>query len=132
MFNTPEELRAAQPDLVSQIERAAASEAVARERERIREIDEISAAVGDAELISEAKYGETACNAADLALRSMQKQAKLGVKHLENAEKDFAESGASEVKSASSEDTDNTKPTKEQRMAQGRADAKATLAKEVN
>lgn len=132
MYNTIEELRAAEPTLVSQIEAAAASEAVANERARLQGIEEIAASVGDDAMVQEAKYGETTCTAAELALKAMQKQAKLGAQHLANVAADNTASGAQKVQAASDPAAgDPNKPlTKEQRMAQGRADAKAAMKKE--
>ena len=83
-------------------------------------------------MVQEAKYGETTCTAAELALKAMQKQAKLGAQHLANVAADNTASGAQQVKAASDPAAgDPNKPlTKEQRMAQGRADAKAAMKKE--
>lgn len=123
-----EELRTAQPDLVQQIEAAAAAEAITAERTRLHGIEEIAASVGDEELVRDAKYGEKPCTAADLALRAMQKQAKLGTDHLDAKGRDNAASGVQEVKSMEGKDDD--KPmTKAERMAAGRADAKAATKK---
>lgn len=129
MFKTTEELRTAEPQLVSQIEAAAAAEAVANERARLKEIEEIAATVGDTELVQEAKYGENACTAEQLALKAMQKQAKLGITHLQAVAADNKDSGAQQVEAAAGNDDD--KPlTPAQRMALGRADAKAAMKKE--
>lgn len=130
MFKTTEELRTAEPQLVSQIEAAAAAEAVANERARLKAIEEIAASVGDTELVQEAKYGENACTAEQLALKAMQKQAKLGITHLQAAAADNKDSGAQKVEAAAGGDGDDKPLTKEQRMALGRADAKAALKKE--
>lgn len=130
MFKNPEELRTAEPQLVSQIEAAAAAEAVANERARLQAIEEIAASVGDPELVQEAKYGENACTAEQLALKAMQKQAKLGITHLQAAAADNKDSGAQQVEAAAGDDGDDKPLTKEQRMALGRADAKAAMKKE--
>lgn len=76
---TIEELRASHPELVAQIEQ----EAVAADRLRIQEIEEIQATIGDAELIAEAKFTKPT-NAADLALQAMKKQAALGNTFMQN------------------------------------------------
>lgn len=128
-FNNTEELRTAEPQLVSQIEAEAADRAVAQavadERARQRAIDEIAAVVGDEELVQEAKYGENPCTAEQLALRAMQAQAALGADHLQNVAADNAASGVQKVEAAKAAE-DETKPlTKEERRAQGRAAAKA-------
>ncbi len=98
---TLEELRQQHPELVAQIEaatkNAATTEAIAAERARIKDIESIESAVGDPQLVADAKYGENPCTAAELSLKAMQKQAKLGTQHLENSAKDFKESGAGDV-----------------------------------
>ena len=55
------------------------------------------AQIGDAQLIADAKYGENACDAAQLALKAMQKQAAQGAAHLAGVKNDAANSGAGEV-----------------------------------
>ena len=98
---TLEELRAAHPELVAQIESAAQAaartEATTAERARIKAIEEIASGVGDPQLVEDAKYGDAPCTAPELALKAMQQQAKLGAKHLQNAAKDFDASGADGV-----------------------------------
>lgn len=98
---TLEELRQADPELVTQIEASAVSEArnqaITDERARLKAIHEIAATVGDQEMVNEAMYGENACTASELALRAMQKQAKLGIQYLENSAADFHASGAADV-----------------------------------
>lgn len=98
---TLEELRAAHPELVAQIESAAQAaartEATAAERARIKAIEEIAPGVGDPQLVEDAKYGDAPCTAPELALKAMQQQAKLGAKHLQNTAKDFDASGADGV-----------------------------------
>ena len=101
---TLEELKAQHPELVAQIEQQAAatarSEAITQERARLQAIESIEASVGDAQLIHDAKYGETPCTAEQLALKAMQKQAALGTQHLNNAKEDFKDSGAAGVGAA--------------------------------
>lgn len=72
------ELRAKYPELVAQIE----AEAVAADRARIQEIEEIQDTIGDAEMIAAAKYTKPT-NAAALALAAMKKQAALGASFLQ-------------------------------------------------
>ncbi len=95
---TLEEMRAQHPELVAQIEQqvadAARQEAVAQERARLQAIESIEATVGDAQLVRNAKYGETPCTAEQLALKAMQKQAALGTKHLADTAADNKDSGA--------------------------------------
>lgn len=96
-----EELRKTYPELVAQIEQAArttaTTDAAAAERARLQEIESIEAAVGDPEMIAEAKYGEKACTAQELSFRAMQKHAKSGSTFLNNFKADGAASGASGV-----------------------------------
>lgn len=98
---TEQELRAQYPEIVASIEAAAAStsraEAVAAERARLQGIEEIEAQIGDAELIRNAKYGEKPCDAAQLALAAMQKQAQQGQTFLGALNNDAKNSGASGV-----------------------------------
>lgn len=98
---TEQELRAQHPELVASIERAAVeaarTEIVASERARLQAIESIEAQIGDTQLIAEAKYGENACDAAQLALKAMQKQAAQGAAHLAGVKNDAAKSGAAGV-----------------------------------
>ena len=98
---TEQELRAQCPELVASIERAAVeaarTEIVNTERARLQAIESIEAQIGDAQLIADAKYGENACDAAQLALKAMQKQAAQGAAHLAGVKNDAANSGAAEV-----------------------------------
>ena len=145
MAKTIEELRAEYPELVKQIEaeaKAAASadqkaaeqkavnEAVQAERKRLQEIDEIASAINDPDLVKEAKYGEKACSAQELAFRAMQMQAKQGKQFLDNLKDDYNASGANNVKAVPAADDDDKPLTPEQRMAQGRADARKIQKKE--
>ena len=98
---TEQELRAQHPELVASIERAAVeaarTEIVASERARLQAIESIEAQIGDSQLIADAKYGENACDAAQLALKAMQKQAAQGAAHLAGVKNDAANSGAGDV-----------------------------------
>ena len=145
MAKTIEELRAEYPELVKQIEaeaKAAASadqkaaeqkavfDAVQAERKRLQEIDEIASAINDPDLVKEAKYGEKACSAQELAFRAMQMQAKKGKMFLDNLKDDYNASGANDVKAVPAADNDDKPLTPKQRMAQGRADARKIQKKE--
>lgn len=96
-----EGLRAAYPDLVSQIENAAkASEkadGIQAERARIQGIEAIEAAIGDKELVKEAKYGENPLTAEQLAFKAMQAQAAIGATVVKDLAEDTANSGAAGV-----------------------------------
>ena len=82
---TIEELRAQYPNEIAQIEQ----EAVAADRARIQEIEEIQDSIGDAEMIAAAKF-TAPTNAAALALQAMKKQAKLGNDFLTNRAQETA------------------------------------------
>ena len=96
-FKTVEELRAACPDLMEQIENAAQTKACAEERERIKGIEEIASAIGDAELVNAAKFGEKPMTAEQLAFAAMKKQAAIGAKVVDQLDNDAKASGADEV-----------------------------------
>lgn len=106
---TAEELREKYPELVAEIEasakpdggdgkdeRGAISEAVAAERKRISEIDEIATMVGDRELVKKAKF-ESSMSAAELALESMRQQAKMGRQFMKDSNEEVGTSGANGV-----------------------------------
>lgn len=98
---TEQELRAQYPELVDSIERAAVeaarTEIVNTERARLQAIESIEAQIGDAQLIADAKYGENACDAAQLALTAMQKQAAQGTAFLNGVKNDANNSGVAAV-----------------------------------
>lgn len=134
---TLEELRAQYPELIAQAEAEATAagnaeainSAVQAERTRMHDIDEI-ACLYDAALVNEAKYGETACSAAELAHRAALAAAKSGQKFLANMEEDDEESGAEEVGAAPAPEEEDKKPeTEEEKLAAARAQVKATLGK---
>ena len=132
MFNSVEELRAAMPELVSQIEASAAEaavkeavdSAVAEERARQKSIDEISATIADAELVNDAKY-EHPCSAEELAFAALKKQAQLGATMLTKMSHDTTNSGVQDITAVAVQTEQPKQLTKEERMALGRADAKA-------
>ena len=107
---TAEELKAKYPEVVAEIEHKAAqrenedveeqqtavNDAVAAERKRISEIEEIANAVGDKDLIHKAKF-EDPMTAAQLALEAMKQQAKAGEQFMKDSEDDVKASGANEV-----------------------------------
>lgn len=105
---TPEEMRAAHPEVVAQIEQAAVNaaqtqanaEAVAAERQRLEAIDSIAASIPDQQLVHDAKYGANPCTAQELCFRVMQKSAASGQQFLANYQADGAASGAASVGAA--------------------------------
>lgn len=130
---TTEELRAQYPDQVAEVEAearaavdtsAATNSAVKAERNRLAAIDEV-AGLFDPQLVHEAKYGDTPCTAAELALKAAQKAAKQGSKFLADATDDAAASGAGAVGAVPPADGDGGKNP----IEQARADAKAFNAR---
>ena len=96
-IKTQEELRKAFPELVAQIETAAKAEGANAERNRIQEIESVQAAIADAQLIADAKYGEKPMNAQELAFAAMKAQAATGAQVVANLAADAANSGAAAV-----------------------------------
>lgn len=105
---TLEELKNESPELVSEIETAAKNaaatenatavqDAVNAERNRLKDIDEIAGTIGDAQLVQEAKYGEKACTAEQLAFRALKKSAAAGQKFLGDFINDTHASGTQNV-----------------------------------
>jgi len=134
MASNLEELRAAYPDLVAQLEtaaRAEAAQALAAERERLQKIDEV-AGLFDAELVQAAKYGENACTVQELTYRAAQAAAEKHAAFLRDWRQDVQQSGAQQVgavpqSGASYPEPENATP--EQRMAAARAGVQALLGK---
>ena len=109
--NTPmtiEEMRAAHPEVVAQIEQAAVNaaqtqattDAVTAERQRLAAIDSIAASIPDQQLVHDAKYGDNPCTAQELCFRVMQQSAASGQQFLANYQADGAASGAAGVGAA--------------------------------
>ena len=96
-IKTQEELRNAFPELVAQIETAAKAEGASAERNRIQEIESVQAAIGDAQMVADAKYGEKPMNAQELAFAAMKAQAAIGAQVVNNLEGDAKASGAAAV-----------------------------------
>ena len=92
-----EELRAAYPDLLAQAENAAQAKGVASERARIQGIEDIEAAICDAEMVKNAKYGDKPMNAEQLAFAAMKAQAAIGANMLGKLAEDAKNSGAAGV-----------------------------------
>lgn len=124
-----EDLRAAYPDLVGQVENAAKSsaksEGVNDERARIQGIEAIEAAIGDKELVKEAKFGANPMTAEQLALKAMQAQAAIGATVVQKLEIDAQNSGAAGVSAtpAPANPVDDNSP--EAMAAQAKADVDA-------
>lgn len=105
---TAEEMRAAHPEIVAQIEQDARNaaqtqanaDAVAAERQRIADIDSIAASIPDQQLVHDAKYGDNPCTAQELCFRVMQQSAASGQQFLANYQADGAASGTGNVGAA--------------------------------
>ena len=109
-INTAEELRAAYPELVAQIEKAAQAQGetagAASERARIQGIEEIAGAIADPEMLNNAKFGEKPLTAQELAFAAMQQQARIGANMLNKMQADGENSGVNEVKSTTNAGTE--------------------------
>ena len=104
---TLEELRAQEPELVSQIEQEArnaaqtqTTDAVTAERRRLADIDSIAASIPDQQLVHDAKYGDKPCTAQELCFRVMQQSAMSGQRFLQSYAADGAASGTAGVGAA--------------------------------
>ncbi len=100
-------------------------EAVAAERKRIADIDEI-ASLYDAETVRSAKYGENPCTAEQMAFRAAKEMAKQGKQFMTNLADDTAESKASAVPAASAPVAEQPKEmSSAEKVAAGRELAKS-------
>ena len=92
-----DELKATYPDFMAQVEAAAKSEGAKSERARIQGIEEIANAIGNSDLIANAKFGEKPMNAEQLAFAAMKAQAAIGATVLADLDTDTKKSGAAAV-----------------------------------
>ena len=122
VFMTLEELRAQYPDLIAEAERTAAAQATASERQRLEEIDNVAASIGDADMVREARFGQTACDARELAYRAAVKSAKKGGQFLA-AMTDEAKAAAAVASAAAP--APSAAKTEEQMMEEARQFAKS-------
>lgn len=95
-----EELRSAYPELLASAEAEANAKGCNAERERIRGIEAIEAAIGDKALVKSAKYGDAPMTAEQLAFEAMKAQASIGANMLTKMEADTKASGADDVDAA--------------------------------
>lgn len=96
-ITTVDALRTAYPDLVKQIENAAAQSAATAERARIKDIEDMTEP-GDEQTAYDAKFGDKPQDAAAYAIACMKAQKAAGAKHMADAEDDAAKSGVNGVK----------------------------------
>lgn len=96
-----DELRAAYPDMVGEVENAAREagrqEGTRDERARIRDIEDIQNAIADKALVASAKFGDTGVTASQLALEAMKAQAAVGAATLAAIDADTKASGVDQV-----------------------------------
>ena len=132
---TLEEFREQNPEEARRIDEAQAAavaaaenNARAAERERLRGIDAIAASVGDPAMVEEARFGETACDARELAFRAMQKSAAQGANAFRAMQNDVKASGAAAVNPVPPvEDKPVIPKTAEEQMVAARAEVKSLL-----
>ena len=118
-----EEEKKEEPANVSEVE--IANSAIEAERKRIQEIEEIAGTI-DEDLVQEAKFGNSACDAKELALRAMQRESEKSKQALENLQKDVQDSKVNEV---SSEPGKSDEPTKQEMDKEIKDSVKAMFAK---
>lgn len=94
-IKTPEGLRAAFPDLVKQIEDAAATAATAAERKRIQDIEGVALA-GFETIVNAAKF-EKPVSAGDVATQIVAAQKKQAAGYIASRDADAQDSGAGDV-----------------------------------
>lgn len=123
---TWEEFMAQNPEAANQALANARAEAVAAERQRMAEIDEV-ATLFDAEMVSAAKYGENTCTAAELAYRVAQENVKQGRAFMNAAMADAKESGAENVPAAPAKEETPAVKSPEDLVNAGLAAAKAAM-----
>jgi ATP-dependent protease ClpP protease subunit len=93
------EVLAENPELQTEIDQLtseAYANGVSAERDRLKELDDISATV-PAEMMADAKYGENVMNARDLAYQALLSGQKAASAYMENVIDDSSKSGAANV-----------------------------------
>lgn len=94
-IKTVDDLRRAYPELVGQIEQAAAEGATSEERQRIQDIEEMAIA-GSEELVAEAKFTKPV-SASDFAKAAMKQAKEKGSAYLGGVKKDADKGGVNKV-----------------------------------
>ena len=116
---------------------AAVDAAVSAERRRLEEIDQI-AGLFSAEMVREAKYGDTACDARELAFRAAQQATQQGRNFLTTMAEDNQQSGAQSVEAVPGESAEGdpelnaAEQTPSEKMAAARKSVQALLHPETN
>ena len=124
-IQTVEALRNAFPDLVAQIESAAREAGVSAERNRIQQIESVQAAIGDPNMVHNAKFGEKPMTLEQVAVAVLQAQAAIGSTMLNNLHGDATASGAAAVTGAAAPAGEPNPDSPEAIMAQAKADVAA-------
>lgn len=99
------------------------AEEIAKERQRIQEIDQLSGMISDKKLLNEAKYGKHPMTAQELAYKVMVNTNKAGKKFLNVWESDVEDSGVNEVDSSSVVDKKVAKAESEKALLKSVIDA---------
>lgn len=123
---TWEEFLAQNPEAANQALANARAEAVASERQRMAEIDEV-AGLFETDMVNNAKYGENACTAAELAYRVAQANAKQGKAFMAAAVADANDSGVNDVTPAPATEETPAVKSSEDLVNAGLAAAKAAM-----
>lgn len=116
---------------------AAVDAAVSAERHRLEEIDQI-AGLFNAEMVHEAKYGATACDARELAFRAAKQATQQGLDFLTALGIDNQQSGTQSVSAVPGESAEGSPEgtpaelTPAEKMAAARQSVKALLHPETN
>lgn len=92
------------------------AEEIAKERQRIQEIDQLSGMISDKKLLNEAKYGKHPMTAQELAYKVMVNTNKAGKKFLNVWESDVEDSGVNDVDSSTPDDTKVAKAKSEKAL----------------
>lgn len=128
MANNIEELRSEYPDLVTQIETAAATTAVQAERARLQEID-VVANLFSSDLVADAKYGENPCSAQELTYRAAVEAAKQGTVFMKNVTADNQVSGTEQVTATPAPEEKAEPKTQEEKYQEARVAVATALGK---
>lgn len=104
-----EELRNAYPDFVKEIEDSARNKGAEQERNRIKDIEEISSNIAP-DLLNKAKFEEP-MNAKDLAFEAMKADNKKGQDYINNTIQDNNNSGVDDVETNNNNDGDDEPKT---------------------
>lgn len=99
------------------------AEEIAKERQRIQEIDQLSGMISDKKLLNEAKYGKHPMTAQELAYKVMVNTNKAGKKFLNVWESDVEDSGVNDVDSSSLVDKKVAKVESEKALLKSVVDA---------